>query len=338
MAAVRQIWERLTLNQRLLMGTIGGAFVLAVVLFMSWARQPDYTVLYANVAPEDAGEIVDQLQSQGIPHKLSDGGRTILVPSKHVYESRLDLAVQGLPESGSVGYEIFDRTGLGVTDFVQRLNYQRALEGEIGRSIQSLNEVRSARVHIVLPEESLFVADQKEATASVVLRLRGSLSQGQVSGITRLVAASVEGLLPVNVTVVDTFGNLLSRPNEGDSFAAVSSRQHELKTQVEGHLRQKVTTMLEGVLGRGKVVAQIDADLDFERIERTVESYDSDTPAVRSEQRIKGSEEEGAKSENILTNYELSKTLEHIVSPVGGIQKLTAAVLVDGVYEIGEDG
>jgi flagellar M-ring protein FliF len=339
MAKLFEVWSRLTLNQRLLLGTVGGALVLGVVLSLVWARQPEYTVLYANLNPEDASQIVDQLRSKKVPFRLEDAGRTILVPTKSVYESRLDLAVQGLPESGIVGYEIFDRGGFGVTDFVQRLNYRRALEGEIGRTIQSLAEVRSARVHVVIPEETLFVEDQNEATASVVLRLKGSLSDEQVAGIVRLVSSSVEGLRPDNVTVVDTFGNLLSRPKRDDTLAGVSSDQLELKGKVESYLREKAVQMLEGVLGRGKVVAQVDARLDFEQVERTIETYDPESQVVRSEERIKGTAEgEGEKNEHLLTNYEISRTMEKIVAPVGGIKKLTVAVLVDGTYTEGPDG
>lgn len=337
MQALRDIWTRLSLNQRLLIGTVGGAFVLAVSVTVMWARQPDYTVLYANVASEDAAAIVDELRSRGVSYRLTDAGRTILVPTDDVYEARLDLAVDGLPESGSVGYEIFDKTGFGVTDFVQRLNHRRALEGEIGRTIAQLNEVRSARVHIVVPDEALFAEEQKQATASVVLRLKGSLGAPQVSGIVRLVAASVEGLRPDNVTLVDTYGNLLSKPHDENDIAAVSNAQLELKSQVEGYLRSKIVNIIEGVLGSGKVVAQVDADLDFEQIDRTNESFDPESAAVRSEQRVKGSEEE-SKSENVTTNYELSKTLEHIVSPVGGIDRLSVAVLIDGTYEPGDSG
>lgn len=339
MSTLLRLWNGLNLNQRLLLGVVGGAMVVAVVASLMWARQPDYTVLYGNVVSEDAAQIVDHLRSKGIPYKLEDGGRTVMVPSRHVYDTRLDLAVEGLPESGMVGYEIFDQTGFGVTDFVQRLNYRRSLEGEISRSIQSLNEVLSARVHIVIPEETLFLEDQAAATASVVLRLRGSLGDAQVSGIVRLVAASVEGLRPDNVTVIDTYGNLLSRPRNDDDVASLASTQLELKQQVEGHLRDKVVSMIAGVLGRGTVVAEVNVELDFERIDRTIETYDSETPAVRSEQRIKGTEgDEGGKTENITTNYELSKTLEHIASPVGGIRKLTVAVLVDGSYTDTEEG
>ncbi len=339
MNAIRQIWNRLTPNQRLLIGSVGGALLLAVVLFLIWAREPDYTVLYANLDPADAGEIVDQLRAKKIPYRLEEGGRTVLVPSRQVYESRLDLAVSGLPESGASGYEIFDRGSFGLTDFVQKLNYRRALEGEISRTIQSLSEVRSARVHIVIPEESLFAEDQKQATASVVVRLRGALSASQVAGIVRLVGASVEGLSPANVTVVDTYGNILSRAPEEGPLASATSTQLELRASVEKHLRTKVLQMLEGVLGAGKVAAQVNVDLDFEQIERTTETFDSENPAVRSEERIKGTQgEEGSKSESIVTNYEVSRTQERAVLPVGGIRKLTAAVLIDGTYVENDSG
>ncbi len=339
MNAIRQVWERLTLNQRLLIGSVGGALVLAMVMFMVWAREPDYTVLYANLDPGDAGEIIDQLRAEKIPYRLEDGGRTVLVPSRHVYESRLDLAVNGLPESGANGYEIFDGGTFGLTDFVQKLNYRRALEGEISRTIQSLSEVRAARVHIVIPEESLFAEEQKEATASIVVRLKGPLNTNQVAGIVRLVGAGVEGLKPENVTVVDTYGNILSKNAEDGSLAAATSTQLDLRASVESHLRKKVVQMLEGVLGNGKVAAQINVDLDFEQIERTTQTYDAENPAIRSEERIKGQQgEDDSKNESIVTNYEISKTEERSILPVGGIKKLTVAVLLDGTYATNDDG
>ncbi len=195
----------------MLIAVVAGLIVGAVVV-ANWVKSVNYAVLYSNLEPAEAGDVVNQLTEQNVSYKLTDNGTTIMVPSDDVYKIRINLASQGLPKSGNVGYAIFDKSNLGMTEFLQNLNFRRALEGELMKTIMQLSGVEAARVHIVMPKDRLFKEDQKEATASVVLKLRhnGGLSKSQMAGITHLVSSSVEGLKPSNISILDYDGNLLS--------------------------------------------------------------------------------------------------------------------------------
>ena len=233
-----------------------------------------------------------------------------------------------------------------MTDFLQNLNFRRALEGELTRTIMQLNEVQAARVHIVIPKERLFKQDQKEATASVVLKLsgHGNLGKRQIQGITHLVASSVEGLKPGSITIVDYDGNLLSSGQESDELAGLSANQLEVRKQVEAYLEDKAQSMLDGVLGASNAIVRVTADLNFQQLERTAESYDPNAPSIRSEERTKQTatatdkDNEASESstddntETTITNYELNRTVEHIINAVGTLDRLSVAVLVDGTY------
>jgi flagellar M-ring protein FliF len=320
-----------------------GLSLLAVIalgaLLATWAGRPDYQVLYTGLKAEDGGRIVDKLRSKKVPFQLRDGGATVLVPAQSVYEMRLDLATAGLPQAGGVGYEVFDKNNFGMTDFVQKLNYQRALEGELTRTIQGLEEVGQARVHIVIPEAHLYTEEKTSPTASVVLKLNGRLSPGQIQGITRLVGSSVEGLSPENVTIIDTNGNVLSKGHSESSVAGLSNDQLELQQSVETYLGHKVQSMLEEVLGNNRAVVQVSAQLDFEKLDRTVEKFDPDNQVVRSEEKNDSQGQAGSdKTTSSVVNYEVSKTVEHIANAVGGIRKLTVAVMVDGAYQVDAKG
>ncbi|MCX5905780.1 MAG: flagellar basal-body MS-ring/collar protein FliF, partial [Deltaproteobacteria bacterium] len=194
-----------------------------------WNQQPDFQVLFSNLTQEDMGEMVGKLKEKKIPYQLSSDGKAILVPRDQVYEIRLTLAGEGLPKGGGVGFEVFDRTNLGATDFVQKLNYQRALQGELARTIRQIKEVEQARVHIVTPRESLFVEDRKKPTASVFVKTRSGMSLGpaQVEGIVHLVASSVEGLDFGSITVVDTSGKILSKRADTSPIGQLTSSQLE---------------------------------------------------------------------------------------------------------------
>lgn len=338
--------SRMTPSQvMLLLGVIAGT-VVGAILLAGWLGDITYSRLYTDLDQREAGDIVAYLNDHKIPYQLRDNGATIEVPSDDVYQVRLSLAAEGLPSAGSVGYSIFDQNNLGMTDFLQNLNFRRALEGELTRTITQMNEVRAARVHIVLPKERLFKQDQKPPTASVALKLSGvgGLSKRQLQGISHLVASSVEGLKPGNITIVDYSGNLLSSGQEDDKLAGLSSSQLEVRQQVEDYLQQKAQTMLDGVLGAGKAIVRVTADLNFQQLERTAETYDPNSPSIRSEERTRqtasasdkaeeaeeSTSEEG--TETTITNYELNRTVEHIVNAVGTIDRLSVAVLVDGTY------
>ncbi|MBD3337418.1 MAG: flagellar M-ring protein FliF [Candidatus Eisenbacteria bacterium] len=339
LASAGRLFNQLSPGQRVLTVVLGGGTIVALVLLAMWVSSPQFAILYAGLDPEEAGAIVDRLQSDQVEYKLQDGGRTVMVPRDKVYEVRLRLANQGLPRGGGRGYEIMDQGKLGWSDFVQKFQHRRALEGEIARTIQTLDEIRQARVHLVVPEPSLFTEDEKPTTASVVVALRpGSrLGGGHVRGMVHLVASAVEGLVAENVTVLDTSGNLLSSGMGENGFAA-TSEQMSLTRDVEQRLAEKAQSMLDAVLGPNKSIVRLTAELDWEKVDRTIESYDADNPAVVSEQTTSGVNPDGTRTENAVTNYEISRRVEHVIGAAGTIKKLTGAVFVDGTYTEQPDG
>jgi len=329
----------------MLLGIVAGTIV-GLIFVIGWLNTVTYSRLYSNLSQDEAGEIVSYLEDNKIEYEITNGGKTISVPSDQVYKTRLNLASEGLPRGGSVGYSIFDQNNLGMTDFLQNINFRRALEGELTRTIMQLKEVKSARVHIVIPKDRLFKEDQKQATASVVLSLKGNgqLSKSQISGVTHLVASSVEGLTPDNITIIDYNGNLLTSGQDADPLAGLSASQLEVRKLFESYIEEKAQSMLDNVLGQGTSVIRITSDLDFQQLERTSEMYDPNTPSIRSEQRVKSSNtstdkaEEASESnieesgETVITNYELNKTVEHIINDIGTIKRLSVAVMIDGTY------
>jgi flagellar M-ring protein FliF len=337
---LRRIWERLPGTQRATIVMIGIALVAIIIFVGTWASRTEYAVLYGNLDPEDAGAVTEELRSQNVAYKLGNGGRTVLVPNDKVYDTRLTLASAGLPNNNSQGYELLDTSKLGWTDFVQKLQFRRALEGEIGRTIQSLDAVQAARVHIVMPEPSLFVEETRQPTASIMVKVRpgASLREAEVRGIVHLVASSVEGLQPGQVTVIDTSGRLLSSPQDPNDLLGSSSDQLTLARSIEEGLARKAQSALEQVLGPNRAVVRVAAEIDLERAERTREIYDGENPVVRSEQRSQQETADAGTSESATTNYEISKTIERIVDTPGSIRRLTASVFVDGSYQVAPTG
>jgi flagellar M-ring protein FliF len=335
----------------MLFGIVAGTIV-GIIFLSGWLKQVNYARLYSNLESAEAGEIVNYLSTNNVPYEISDNGGSIDVPSDQVYKLRLALASQGIPKAGTMGYSIFDQNNLGMTDFLQNLNFRRALEGELTRTIMQLSEVQAARVHIVIPKERLFKEDKKEPTASVVLKLRNraGLAKAQLAGISHLVAASVEGLSPQNISIIDYDGNLLSGGRDKDQLAGLSTSQLEVRQNVESYLQDKAQSMLDGVLGSGKALVRVTADLNFQQLERTSEQFDPDKPSIRSEERTTNSSSNSDKtadtgenkqeenSQTVVTNYELNKTVEHIVNAVGTISRLSIAVTVDGSYQTPKEG
>ena len=219
-------FSQFTISQRLIILIALAGSVAGLVAVALWTQQPDMQVLFSNLAPDDAGAIIDKLKDAKVPYETSGGGTTVLVPNAHVHDLRIELASQGLPHGGGVGFEIFDRSTLGMSEFVQKLNYRRALQGELARTIAQMPEVERARVHLALPERRLFSNEQDRARASVVLSLRSSqvLGKSQVQGIIHLVSSSVEGLQARDVTVVDGHGQLLSNASTDDTAALTGSQ------------------------------------------------------------------------------------------------------------------
>jgi flagellar M-ring protein FliF len=324
-------------------------------------------VLFTNLNPEDAAGIVDKLKETKVPYETTGGGTTVLVPSAQVHELRLQLATQGLPHGGGVGFEIFDRSSIGMSDFVQKLNYRRALQGELARTIAQMPEIERARVHLATPERRLFSNEENRARASVVVSLRNgqALAKTQVNGIVHLVSSSVEGLQVKDVTVVDGHGRLLSSAAGGDDAAGLTGSQLEYQRTVEKDIETRIQTMLERIVGVNKAVVRVSSILDFRKVETTEEKYDPNSQVVRSEQRgqekatgvngvsggvpgVQSNVPEGAAQEpaqtsssanqtkNETVNYEISRTVSRVVESTGSIKQLSVAVLVDGMYEGGK--
>ncbi|GJM45139.1 MAG: flagellar M-ring protein [Gemmatimonadota bacterium] len=332
-------WNVANTTQRTLV--LGGlaAGILSLVLVFNWTSQPDMMVLFSGLEAEEASGILEELDELTVPYVTSANGATIRVPADRVGELRIRLAGKGLTGNSTIGYEIFDRSNLGMTEFLQQVNYRRALEGELTRTIVSLGEVKNARIHLAIPEDDVFARDRKAPKASVILELMpgGRLRADQIRGIYALIAASVEGLDPSAVTLVDSTGRELGGGGQSGEFAA-TTEQLRIQQDVENHLRQKATSLLEQVVGAGNAVVQVTASLDFERVERSTESYNPASATIRSEQRILGNGTGGDSQETTLTNYEIDKTVESLLSAVGTVKKVSVAVLVNGSVTPDADG
>ena len=261
------------------------AIIIALVL---WAKTPDYRVLYNNLADQDGGAIVTQLTQMNIPYRYSDNGTAIMVPADKVYDLRLRLAQQGLPKGGAVGFELLDKEKFGISQFSEQVNYQRALEGELARTIETLGPVKRARVHLAMPKPTLFVREQKAPSASVTLNLESgrALDEGQVNAIVHMVSSAVAGLPPNNVTLVDQSGHLLTKSDT--SGRALNDTQLNYTTDVESRFQRRIESILVPIVGSGNVHAQVTAQIDFASKEQTEEQYrPNGTPeqsAIRSRQ------------------------------------------------------
>ncbi len=332
-------WAGANSTQRALM--IGGiaAGVLSLALVFFWSSQPDWVILFSGLDPESSGPILEELDEIGVNYKVSATGSAVRVPSDRVGELRMRIAGKGLAGDQVLGYEIFDRSNLGMTEFLQHVNYRRALEVELIRTVISLDEIRNARVHLAIPEKSIFSKSAVRPTASVILDLKPGaiLRTDQTRGIVALLAASVDGLDASGVTLIDSSGRELGGGGGAGEFAA-TSEQLRIQQEVEAHLQQKAVALLDQVVGRGQAVVQITAELDFERVERSVESFDPGSATIRSEERISGTGASGEENETIVTNYEIDKTVERILASVGTVTRLSSAILVNGRYEEGEEG
>jgi len=269
-----------------LIGIASGVLALLVVLIL-WARPPEYRVLFSNLQDRDGGAIVSALTQMNVPYELTNNGTAIMVPADQVYRTRLQLAEQGLPHTGSVGFELMDQTRFGASEFTEQITYQRALEGELASSVEALNTVQGARVHLAMPRESLFVRDRQEPTASVLVTLYPgrTLSEAQVAAITWLVSSSVPKLTPENVSIVDQTGRLLTAPRGEEGM---ESQRHKLVAEAEQRAVQRIMTLLTPRVGAGNVRAQASAEYDFATREQTSEVYKpNQSPgeaAVRSKQ------------------------------------------------------
>ncbi|MCB9134656.1 MAG: flagellar M-ring protein FliF [Anaerolineales bacterium] len=357
-------WQKLGRTQRTLTLALVITLLIVVPIIFTWANTPTYTVAFSGLSESSAGQIVEKLTEANTPYQLRDVG-TILVPSDQVYEVRLQMAREGLPQGDTVGYELFTTSStLGMTDFTQKVTYQRALEGELERTINSLDAIADVRVHIVTPEKTLFQEDQAATTASVTLQVApgSTLDAAQIQSITHLVASSVEGLRPENVVIVDVEGNLLAGgPADAEQTASVSAdsrRAAELTLAAE--IQRKVQKLLDSSLGPNRSVVQAYVTLDWTQRETTSQAFDPEASAIRSSQvltesyatdgdligGIPGAETNlppAVVSETLGTNtvyyhrqeqthnYEITQVETHEVETPGTVERITLSVLLDGV-------
>ncbi|PIE58466.1 MAG: flagellar M-ring protein FliF [Desulfobulbus propionicus] len=343
------------LPRKIALGAMAAISIALFALLIIQARSSNYQLLYGNLNETDAGAMVEWLKGQNINYQLANNGKNILIPSEFVHETRLSLASSGLPQGGGVGFEIFDKQSFALTDFVQKVNYVRALQGELARTIATLGPVENARVHLVLPEKRLFKNQQKPATASVIIKLGVGkrLGEQQVDGIVHLVASSIEGLSQERVTIIDQNGTILTRTSDPSMAGSLSPDMLQFQLQVEQHLEERAQALLDKALGQTNSMVRVTATLDFAHTEKTEEVFDPEEPVIRSEQMVEeksGSEIVGgipgvqsnlqgndtqvtgatpptSRSQRT-TNYEISKVVSKTVNPVGTIQKISVSVLV----------
>ncbi len=332
------------------------------------ASAPSMAPLYTGLSFEDSAAIVSELQTQNIAYEIRGEGDSILVPRDQITQIRMTLAGSGLPTRGQVGYEVFDQQStLGATSFVQNINNVRALEGELARTISSLARIKSARVHLVLPERALFSREQKDPTASIVLSVRGELSAGEIRAIQHLTAAAIEGLTPSRVSVVDDTGRLLASGARGDANQLLAGEADERKVGIEERMRTQLEDLLSNVVGSGRARVQVAVDLDMNQMTKTSEAFDPDGQVVRSTQTrdlanqavgpgengqvtvanelpganqdsaTGGTSETGSTTEET-TNFEISKTTTNELTQAGGVKRLSIAVVVDGTYTTDAQG
>jgi len=345
---IRTFYGRLSLLQKLLIGGVLIALIVGIILIVSSSKPVEMGVLYSNLEPADASKIVESLKAKGTKYELADNGNTILVEKSKIYDTRIALAGEGLPSESIVGYELFDKTNLGMSEFVQKLNYRRALEGELARTIATMDEVKKVRVHLVIPEKTLFKKDEKLPSASVIIHLKSgrSLSKISIEGIQNLVASSVEGLTVDKVTVVDGRGKILSEPPlDNSTVVGLTQTQHDIQRRVEQHYAEKVQSLLDGVLGVDNAKVRVNAEIDFTQVEKTITDFDPERQVIRSEQNIQEVSEstdslsyptvsQAKNLSNVIQNYEISKTVSHIVEGTGNIKRLTVSALINGTTKI----
>jgi flagellar M-ring protein FliF len=355
---MKRLLETLTWKQGLSILIAAGAVVAALVLFSRWSQERDFRPLYSALSAEDAAAILTKVRENGSEFRLSDNGTVVLVPSARVAELRLQMAAAGIPKSGRIGYELFDKTNFGASDFAEQVNYHRALEGELERSVMSLAEVEGARVHITFPKESIFVEAHQPAKASVLLKLRqgAQLSAQNVAAICQLTASAVEGLVPEAVSIMDARGNLLNKAraapspdNPEPSEAAIEYRQ-----KIEQDLLAKINTTLEPLLGANRFRASASVECDFSSAEQNEESYDPSKSVMVTSQKTEdisggttatgvpgtasnlprpvsrpgnGSNGVTRRTENI--TYQSSHTVRHVRLPQGNLKRMSVSLLVD---------
>jgi flagellar M-ring protein FliF len=361
MDQLNKLLARLSLGQKISIAAVALLTFAGLYGFSRWRYESDFRPLYTSMAPEDAAGVVQKLRETGVEYRLLENGGAVLVPSAKLAESRLTLAAAGLPKTGRIGFELFDKSTFGATDFVEHINYKRALEGELERSVMSLAEVEQARIHLTLPKESVFLEQQQPAKASVMLKLRpgAEVSQPNVLAITNLVASAVEGLAPEGVSVVDMNGNLLSRPRRSTPAdgSQITSETLEVRQQIEHDLISKIHTTLEPLLGPDRFRAGASVECDLSSGEQQEETFDPTRSVMASSQKSEDVTERASagagipgtasnlprgnsngasgggttgtsrRTENV--TFQTSRVIRHTRTPQGVIKRMSIAVLLD---------
>ncbi|WP_027719117.1 flagellar basal-body MS-ring/collar protein FliF [Desulfovirgula thermocuniculi] len=358
--SVRERWQSLPRSRRVLLAALATAVAAVAVYLIVLAVRPPYAPLFTGLEPKQAGKIAEELRNMKIPYRLSDQGRTISVPASQVYEARIKLASKGVLADAGPGFELFDQQKFGLTEFEQRVNYQRALQEELRRTITSLKEVEQARVHLVLPKESIFLEKQLEPSAAIALKLRDQLKPEQVKGIVDLVVGSVPGMKPENVHIIDMEGNVLSdqviQADERAKLARVSLDQYQVRRNFEKELETRIQQMLTRVLGPNRAVAMVTAELDFDQRQTTTTTVQPGQ--VLSQQTVtetgQGTGVGGApgteanlpgqnipaliggntqyQKQQTTTNYQLGSQQQVLVSAPGNLRRLSVAVVLNGNF------
>ena len=355
---MKRLLDSLTWKQIASILIVAGGVIAGLTAFAHWNRERDFRPLYSSLSPEDASAVLAKVRENGSEFRLSDNGASVLVPSAKVAELRLQLAAAGVPKSGRIGFELFDKTNFGASDFAEQVNYHRAMEGELERSVMSLSEVEQARVHITFPKESVFTDSRQPAKASVLVKLRpgSQLSAQNVMAICQLTASAVEGLVPEAVSVVDMRGNLLNRARRaaGPDDAEPSEAALDYRQKIERDLLAKINSTLEPLLGENKFRATASVECDFSSAEQSEETFDPNKSVMVTSQKTEdisggtatagvpgtasnlpkpssrpaaGSNAVTRRTENI--SYQSSHTVRHVRMPQGSIKRMSVALLVD---------
>jgi flagellar M-ring protein FliF len=353
----KAIWTNLSVRHRITIAATVLIAGIAVFGMTKWQHERDFKALYTGMSAEDAGSVVSKLKEMGVEFRVSDDGTTVSAPSSRQAELRLELASAGLPKTGRIGFELFDKANLGMTDFAEQVNYKRAIEGELERSMRSISEVQEARVHITFPKDSVFLESRTPGKASVLLRLRSGakLPAQNLAGIAHMVASAVEGLTPESVAIMDIHGALLSRPKNSQDSADLSDEAIEYRHRVERDLLTKINSTLEPLLGPDKFRAGVSVECDFTSGEQSEETYDPEKSVMTSSQKTEevtssassiggvpgtasslprptgrvagGGPSVSRRSETIA--FQTSKTVRRIRLPQGAIRRVSASVLLD---------
>jgi flagellar M-ring protein FliF len=359
-AQLRDIWGQLGATQRLNVAAATFVLVAGLCVLAFWSSRADYGLLYGGLSDAEAAKVIAALDDAKVPYKTGTGGGSILVPADKVYQMRMQLAGRGIPSGDGVGFEIFDKANFGISDFVQRANYSRAIEGELARTISQIDEVESARVMIVMPENRLLLDKDTYPTASVFVHVRGNsqLEQQSINSIRFLVANSVEGLKPNHVSVVDNLGNVLSENSDDNSLTGLTSTQLVARRNLEQYLAKKAQDMLDKVLGPGQAIVRVSADINYDTLTRSDVKYDPDGQVIQTQTKDDQNTDSSTTSSttpvgiagNTSTNasqggpapinstqnrnttstieYDISKTTSDMVETAGGIKRLTASVSI----------